>query len=195
MNRRGDRPFVPPPMPVNDTIIELCVRAIDTKLKKSVRRYLNACVRWKMELPEIGTGFQIGLFTNVPKGSRLGRFGYVGEGFHAESAICVGDLVMVSTDVHIIGNDHGVDDAKKPIRLKFNWQHKVTVFEADCWVGHRATLMSGITIGRGAVVAAGAVVTKDVAPYTIVGGNPAKLIKQRFSEDDQKAYDALLYGA
>lgn len=52
----------------------------------------------------------------------------------------------------------------------------------DVWIGMRATICSGVRIGQGAVVAAGAVVTKDVAPYAIVGGNPAKLIKYRFGE-------------
>lgn len=54
------------------------------------------------------------------------------------------------------------------------------VVEDDVWIGHGATILSGIHIGQGAVVAAGAVVTKDVLPYAIVGGVPAKVIKYRF---------------
>jgi acetyltransferase-like isoleucine patch superfamily enzyme len=53
----------------------------------------------------------------------------------------------------------------------------------DVWIGARATIMSGVTIGDGAVVAACSVVTKDVPPYAIVAGNPARFIKYRFSED------------
>lgn len=52
----------------------------------------------------------------------------------------------------------------------------------DIWVGHAVIVLSGVTVGDGAILAAGAVVTKDVAPYTIVGGNPAKPIRKRFSD-------------
>lgn len=54
----------------------------------------------------------------------------------------------------------------------------------DVWIGARATLLGGITIGDGAIIAAGAVVTKDVEPYTIVGGVPAKPIRKRFDDED-----------
>ena len=73
------------------------------------------------------------------------------------------------------------------------WQHAMdgksyptkgnTIIGNDVWIGHDATIMPGVTIGDGAIIATKAVVTKNVEPYTVVGGNPAKPIKKRFSED------------
>lgn len=65
----------------------------------------------------------------------------------------------------------------------FEWRrsHHVTIGH-DVWIGHGAVILPGRTIGSGAVIAAGAIVTKDVAPYTIVAGNPARVIRTRFSE-------------
>lgn len=57
------------------------------------------------------------------------------------------------------------------------------IVDDDVWIGQNAIILSGVHIGKGAVVAAGAVVTKNVPPYAIVGGNPAQIIKYRFSED------------
>lgn len=57
-----------------------------------------------------------------------------------------------------------------------------TIIGNDVWIGYDATIMPGITVGHGAIIATKAVVTKDIPPYAIVGGNPAKVIKMRFSE-------------
>ncbi|ALS01431.1 chloramphenicol acetyltransferase [Enterococcus silesiacus] len=59
-----------------------------------------------------------------------------------------------------------------------------TVIKSDAWIGMNAMIMPGVTIGEGAVIAAGSMVVKDIPPYTIVGGNPARVIKQRFSNDE-----------
>ena len=59
-----------------------------------------------------------------------------------------------------------------------------TIIENDAWIGMNAMIMPGVTIGEGAIVAAGSVVAKDVPPYTIVGGNPAKEIKKRFTNNE-----------
>jgi virginiamycin A acetyltransferase len=57
----------------------------------------------------------------------------------------------------------------------------------DVWIGYNATIMPGVHVGDGAIIAANATVTKDVAPYAIVGGNPAREVKKRFSEADIQA--------
>lgn len=59
-----------------------------------------------------------------------------------------------------------------------------TIIKSDAWIGMNAMIMPGVTIGEGAIVAAGSVVTQNVPPYTIVGGNPAKIIKKRFLDAD-----------
>ncbi len=70
----------------------------------------------------------------------------------------------------------------------FQWRKNdwVTIGH-DVWIGHGATIMAGVTVGTGGVIGAGAVVTRDVAPYTVVGGVPARFIKRRFSEDQSDA--------
>ncbi|MGW8369861.1 MAG: DapH/DapD/GlmU-related protein [Gammaproteobacteria bacterium] len=76
----------------------------------------------------------------------------------------------------------------------FDWRraNSVTVGH-DVWIGHGATLLPGVKIGNGAVIGAGAVVSKDVAPYTIVGGVPATLIRERFPAATGAAMDALAW--
>ena len=61
------------------------------------------------------------------------------------------------------------------------------IIENDVWIGANSTIMSGIRIGNGSVVAAGSTVTKDIPPYSIVAGNPAKVVKKRFTEDQIKS--------
>lgn len=74
-----------------------------------------------------------------------------------------------------------VDETKK---YNFQIKHKGdTIVGNDVWFGHDSCIMPGVKIGNGAIIGARTVVTKDVAPYTIVGGNPAKVIRKRFSDD------------
>ena len=91
--------------------------------------------------------------------------------FMAAGGINIEDDVIVAANAQLISNNHDFYDHAvltcKPVHLKHN-----------CWIGAGATILPGVTIGENAVVAAGAVVTKDVEDNTIVGGNPAKLIKR-----------------
>jgi acetyltransferase-like isoleucine patch superfamily enzyme len=89
---------------------------------------------------------------------------------HACNLVRIGARVMISWDVTLLENNYHAD-SKGPI-----------VVEDDVWIGCRAIILSGVTVGRGAVVAAGAVVTRDVAPHTLVGGNPAKVLREITAE-------------
>ena len=76
----------------------------------------------------------------------------------------------------------------------FDWRQDQTVeIGHDVWIGHGAVVLAGNSIGTGAVVAAGAVVSKDVAPYTIVAGVPAKPVRRRFTETQQRALESIAW--
>jgi len=92
--------------------------------------------------------------------------------------LTIGDDVMVGFESILLTSTHRFDDPRRPIRLQGFVQEPVTLGN-DIWIGMRAMILPGVTIGDGAIVAAGAVVTKDVAPYAIVGGVPAKTIGRR----------------
>ena len=102
------------------------------------------------------------------------------------SKIIISDYVMFGPNVTIRGGDHRIDIIGKHIyevkeNEKLSKNDKDVVIEEGVWVGCNVTILKGVIIGKGSVVAAGSVVTKSVPPYTIVAGNPARVIKERFS--------------
>lgn len=114
----------------------------------------------------------------------IGNNSYINGGeIHAKNGgrIMIGENVMISYDVVIRTDDHNFKDTSKPM-IQQGIYSKDIIIKDDTWIGWGAHIMPGITINRGAVVAAHAVVTKDVPAYTIVGGIPAKVISIRKSE-------------
>ena len=90
---------------------------------------------------------------------------------------------MMAPEVHIVANNHTFSDTEKPMCFQGSVEGKTpTIIDDDCWIGLRVIMTPGLHIGKGCILAAGSVVTKDVEPYSIVGGNPAKLIKNRKNE-------------
>ena len=108
----------------------------------------------------------------------------------------IGNYVCIGAETIIVmgGNNTHRNDwfSNYPFmsKIKEAYQSKgETIIEDGVWIGMRSMIMPGVKIGEGAVIAAGSVVVKDVAPYTIVGGNPAREIKKRF--DDQTIHEIL----
>ncbi len=89
----------------------------------------------------------------------------------------IGNDVIIAQNVVFSGLNHGYLDIAQPIRDQPCTTAEIVV-EDEVWIGANATITAGVRIGRHAVVAGGSVVTKDVPPYTIVGGNPARPLKQ-----------------
>lgn len=100
--------------------------------------------------------------------------------FYAGSGIKIGDDVMIGNNVSIISNDHEFKDRTKPMNQQhLRYEKTPVVIEEDVLIGDKAIILKKIKIGRGSIVGAGAVVTKSVPRYAIVGGNPAKIIGKR----------------
>lgn len=134
----------------------------------------NQLVR-ELFMGHIGEGSRVIPPMNVVRGNKvkIGKNVVVMNNslFMAAGGITIEDDVMVVANVQLISNNHDLTDHQvlicKPVLLKRN-----------SWIGAGATILPGITVGENAVVAAGAVVTKDVESNTVVGGNPAKVIKR-----------------
>ena len=90
---------------------------------------------------------------------------------------------MMGTDVTVITRNHRFDRIDIPMMRQGFEEEKPVYIGDDVWIGDRVIILPGVHVGNGCVIAAGSVVTKDVAPYTVVGGVPAHFIKERFSEE------------
>jgi acetyltransferase-like isoleucine patch superfamily enzyme len=105
----------------------------------------------------------------------------------------IGNKVLVASGVSFVYSDeHRYDIVGQAIWDSGNGRTGVIVVEDDVWIGIGATILAPVRVGRGAVIAAGSVVSHDVIPYSIVGGVPARLLKMRFTPEQILAHERLL---
>jgi len=117
---------------------------------------------------DIGVGFSIG------DNSNIGEFGFIG----GSGGIKIGQNVLIGQRVSFHSENHNFSDKDTSIKSQGTYRKGIEV-EDDCWIGGGSTILDGIKIHSGAIVAAGSVVTEDVPSKTIVGGVPARVIKDR----------------
>lgn len=105
-------------------------------------------------------------------------------------------MVVTGNHMAVIGTPMKLVDDKMKDELDRNHEYdRDVIVDEDVWFGARVTLLAGVHIGRGCIVCAGAVVTKDMPPYSIVGGVPARVIKQRWTTDDIKEHENKIYSS
>ena len=119
-------------------------------------------------------------FRNLPHaGIKIGKNCLISEFnvLRGQGGITIGDNVYTSPSVQIVAVNHVYDDLSAPIIAQGITAQGI-IIEDNVWIGSGAVVLDGVRVGKGAVIAAGAVVTQDVPPHTVVGGTPAKVIKE-----------------
>lgn len=119
-------------------------------------------------LDEAGEGLIVGNNSNIGAYSYIGCSGYIE----------IGNNVMMGPRVNLMAENHNFKGVDVPMKNQGVTRSFIKI-EDDVWLGVNSTVVAGVTIGKGSIIAAGAVVTKDVPPYAIVGGVPAEVIRMR----------------
>lgn len=145
-------------------------------------RFFNAvrCMSLRAVLPRLGERNEIDGHVYIGDGSDV----YIGSRCQINrgcrlSRVIICDYVMIAPDAIVLGKLHNAADGAVPMVEQGEYTKAPTCIEDNVWLGTRAIIMPGVTIGTGSIVGAGAVVTRDVAPWTVVGGVPARPIRDR----------------
>lgn len=109
----------------------------------------------------------------------IGDFSGIGSNCRLPNDIKVGRYVMMAPGVTVINANHNFSRTDVPMCFQGSEDKKPVTIEDDVWLGTNAIILPGVTIARGTIVGAGSVVTKNFPEYSIIGGNPARLIRSR----------------
>lgn len=169
---------------------------------RRLRFYYLYTIKWRAY--SIGKNMYVGLRVNLwaKQTLTIGDNFYMGRDSQIETDCIIGNNVILANKVAIVGKyDHHYQQLGVPIRLAsrirdehYTWKglDNLTTIEDDVWIGYGAIIMSGVTIKKGTIIAAGSVLTKSTEAYSIYGGNPAKKIATRFnSEADLEKHKTL----
>lgn len=169
-----------------------------SKAVTAVRRIANSIRAWYMlnirytytnwggifSLVRIPTSTKI---WSPHKDVTIGECVQFGQGCRIQCDIHFGNSILMASNVAFVGkDDHIANIPNTTIWNSGRGDSQKTYVGNDVWIGHGAIIVAGVHIGDGSIVAAGSVVVKDVEPCTIVGGNPARFIKNRFSTEEDK---------
>lgn len=153
--------------------VKYCLIAPDVKLGKHVKIYnfvnLYGC--------KIGDNTKIGTFVEIQKNAFVGKNCKISSHSFICEGVIIEDEVFIGHNVNFINDKYPEATTGGMLQTKTDWSVIPTKVKKGASVGTGAVIMCGITIGEKAIVGAGSVVTKDVPPFAIVAGNPAKLIK------------------
>lgn len=164
--------------------LKFIVQSLIIKLRQWKRKYYI----WKYGIKGAHPSALLAPDSSITKDLQIDEYAYIGPRSTIGRGVHIGKYTMLANNVMIVGGDHNFRNPELPIIFSGREGVKDTRIGVDCWIGAGSIIMAGVTIGDGAIVAAGSVVTKDVPPCSIYGGNPAKLIKSRFTPEDEEQY-------
>ena len=178
------------PQQVNkQTILRVREEKKENFTKSILRKIYSKYLEIKFDFNFLGEGLRWGYEWKIKRGVlSIGNFVFIGSNAYIIYPTVIGDLTLIAPDLIIAGNDHGYKIPGTPMTIALpETQSKeiATTIESEVWIGQRCTIIHGIRIGRGSIIAAGSVVTKDVPEYSVIAGVPAITIKKRFSPEDE----------
>lgn len=123
--------------------------------------------------------FENNIYISDAKEIKIGKYVRINENVFLQGCISIGNHVMIAPNVAIHSSTHFYKSTDKPMVTYGLTERKKVILEDDVWIGRNVVILPGIKIGAGVIVGANSVVTKDIEPYSIVGGVPAKFIRKR----------------
>ena len=166
-------------------------RAVTGRLRQA-RNLIASRVLRRMSVPT--TAF-VHPFSHVSGDITVGDYVFVGPGCTVCPGVRIGRYTMLAAGVCIVGGDHNWQDPTRPMQFAGRPRQEPTIIGSDVWIGLNAIISRGVKIGDGAIIGAGAVVTRDIPPREVWVGVPARYIKRRFnSQAEDRAHEAMLAG-
>lgn len=163
--------------------------------KRFLRPLRNRYIHIRHGLQHTAASAYVHSSAQVSGDLEAGEYAFVGPRCKLDPGVRIGRYSMLAAEVAIVGDDHVWDVPGVPIQFTGRPAQRRTEVGDDVWIGYGVLVMRGVKVGRGAIVAARAVVTKDVPPYAIVAGVPARQIGERFPDADERAeHEAMLNG-
>lgn len=156
--------------------IKVLFDTVISKTPESWRPLRNWCVR---KFAKCGGGISIGRRCRIHKNTVIGNYSGIGYGCEVNNGVTIGENVMMGPEVLIYTQNHRMDDPDVPMRTQGMRDLKPVLIEDDVWIGARVCILPGVTIGKGSVIGACAVVARDIPPYSVAVGNPARVVKTR----------------
>lgn len=171
----------------------MCISSLLLNIKSILKKLkVFILIRFKYKFKAVGSGVYFGKNLYVrPNSVELSDEVYIGSyAYLSVPALSIGKYTMLASNVAVVGGDYPYNKPGKALiysgkEFSNEKNQKPVLIGADVWVGHGAIIMHGVTIGDGAIIGAGSVVTKNIPPFTIYGGAPAKFIKNRFLSDNE----------
>lgn len=164
-------------------------------LIKKIYKYIKMYYikkKFNLKSENIHTTFYVSKNVYLFSDLKAGAFSYVGANSKLYPRVEIGNYTMIADDVKVVGGDHTFDKPGLPMIFCDRGLVNKTIIGNDVWIGTNVIILTGVKIGDGAIIAAGSVVTKDVKPYYIMAGVPAKKVKIRFNENEMKVHNNML---
>lgn len=153
---------------IGDNVIVDCLSKKGVDIADNVNIANNVIIKCTWSLGHVGTGVVIGTGVSIGDGSFIGAAG----------GVIIGENVIMGQNVRFHSENHIFNDPTIPIKMQ-GVTNEGIIIEDDCWVGAGVVFLDGVKVGKGSVIGANSVVTKNIPPFSVVVGTPGRVIKRR----------------